>query len=176
MTVVQWRAPKDLNTLMQRFGRAARDFSLQAVAILIAEPRWFLEDHQKRLARKRKRSQKGKRKASKTAKGPRPRADTGDVSSSDNDSGGETDTNTGDNNILPNADEEGAGEVEEAIKSIGITAGGKGCKRTTDKVIRLFINAHLLRGRKRCRRFHAKHYYRTVDIGKSIILDPISFC
>ena len=54
LIVVQWRAPRDLNTLMQRFGRAGRDFSLQAVGILLAEPKWFLEDHQKRLARKRK--------------------------------------------------------------------------------------------------------------------------
>jgi superfamily II DNA/RNA helicase len=54
LTVVQWRVPKDLNILMQQFGCAAQDFSLQAVAILVAEPKWFLEDHQKRLARKRK--------------------------------------------------------------------------------------------------------------------------
>src|SRR5712691_11656732 len=97
LTVVQWRVPKDLNTLMQRFGRAGRDFSLQAVAILLAEPKWFLEDHQKRLTRKRKRIQKGKQKASR----PRPRADTGartsNVCSSDDgsDSEGETSINTG---------------------------------------------------------------------------------
>jgi superfamily II DNA helicase RecQ len=52
LTVVQWRAPKDINTLVQWFGCAARDLSLQAVAILIAEPKWFLEEQQKKLARK----------------------------------------------------------------------------------------------------------------------------
>src|SRR5579863_9174808 len=107
LTVVQWRAPKDLNTLVQRFGHAARDFSLQAVKILIAQPKRFLEDHQRRLTWKRKQCRKGKMKAS------RPRVDTGartsDVSSSDNesDSEGETDTSAGDNNnSSPNADEE----------------------------------------------------------------------
>ena len=185
LTVVQWRVPKDLNTLMQRFGRAGRDFSLQAVAILLAEPKWFLEDHQKRLARKRKQSQKRRKKALKprTEVGAR----TGDVSSSNNesDSEGETSQNAGNNNNnIPNGDcdKEDTSDVEEAIKSIIVTAGGtgKGCKRITDKdkVMRLFINAHLLRGRKRCRRFHSNHYYRTADIRKSFVrlkLD-VSFC
>ena len=62
LTVVQWRAPKDLNTLMQRFGHAGRDFLLQAVAILLAEPKWFLEDHEKWLAWKRKEVRRGERK------------------------------------------------------------------------------------------------------------------
>jgi hypothetical protein len=30
---------------MQHFGHAGRDFSLQAIAILLAEPKWFLEDY-----------------------------------------------------------------------------------------------------------------------------------
>jgi len=158
---------------MQRFGRAGQDFSLQAVAILIAEPKWFLEDHQKKLAQKRKRIQKGKKKAS------RPRtnagARTGDVSSSDESgSGGDTGTNAGNKNKNTlNGDREDTSDVEEAIKSISITAGGtgRGCKRTTDKVMWLFINAHLLCGRKRCRRFHSNHYYNTADIRKSFNLD-----
>ena len=163
---------------MQRFGRAGRDFSLQAVAILLAEPTWFLEDHQKRLVQKRKRrlrSQKGGKKASSA------RTDTGtrtnDVSSSDNepDSEGDNSMNAGnkdDDNL--NGDREGTSDVEEAIKSFNIMAGGtvKGCKRTTDEVMRLFINAHLLRGRKRCRRFHSNHHYRTADIRRSFVLDP----
>ena len=100
---------------------------------MIAEPRWFLKDHQKRLTQKRKQNQKGKRKVSKTAKGPSLRQDIGvgstrrsDVSSSESDneldSGGETE-NIRDNNMFLDADKEGAGEVEEAI-----TAGGRGCK------------------------------------------------
>jgi len=176
LTVVQWRAPKDLNTLIQHFGHAGRDFLLQAVAILLAEPKWFLEDHEKWLVQKRKRSQKGGKKAS------RPRAEPGartsDISSSDNESNseGETGMNAGNNNNnIPNGDHnrEGSSDVEEAIKSINIMAGGtgRGCKRTTNKVMRLFINAHLLCGRKHCCRFHSNHYYRTTDIRKSFILD-----
>ena len=42
--VVQWKVPKDLCTLMQRFGWCARDTSCQGVAILIAEPKWFYSD------------------------------------------------------------------------------------------------------------------------------------
>ena len=77
------------------------------------------------------------------------------------------------NNNIPNGVGEDASDVEEAIKSISITAGGtgRGCKRTTDKVMLLFINAHRLRGRKHCRRFHSNYYYRTADIRKLFILD-----
>ncbi|KAI0075498.1 hypothetical protein K474DRAFT_1571033, partial [Panus rudis PR-1116 ss-1] len=41
--VVQWKVPKDMNVLMQRFGRAVRDQELQGFAILIAEPSAFYE-------------------------------------------------------------------------------------------------------------------------------------
>ncbi|KAI0072283.1 hypothetical protein K474DRAFT_1555970, partial [Panus rudis PR-1116 ss-1] len=44
LIVVQWKVPKDINTLMQRFGRAVRNQALQGTAILIAEPQWFYED------------------------------------------------------------------------------------------------------------------------------------
>ncbi|KAF8328526.1 P-loop containing nucleoside triphosphate hydrolase protein, partial [Cantharellus anzutake] len=39
--VVQWRVPKSPDTLVQRFGRAGRDGSIQAIAILIAEKAYF---------------------------------------------------------------------------------------------------------------------------------------
>ena len=136
------------------------------VAILLAEPKWFLEDHHKGLAWKRKGKKKGKKNA-------RPRTDacarTGDVSSPD--SGSDSEGNTGNN--IPNGDRERTSdvEVEEAIKSINFTAGGTGCKRTTDEVMRLFVNAHLLRGRKRCRRYHSNHYYKTADIRTLFMLD-----
>ncbi|RDX40433.1 hypothetical protein OH76DRAFT_1299110, partial [Lentinus brumalis] len=42
--IVQWKAPTDLNTVIQRFGRGARDPGLQAVVILIAEPNCFYEE------------------------------------------------------------------------------------------------------------------------------------
>jgi superfamily II DNA helicase RecQ len=131
LTVVQWRAPKDLNTLMQRFGRAGRDFSLQAVVILLAEPKWFLEDYQKMLARKRKRTEKQKKKVSRSTRRAVTGARTSDVSSleSESDFEGETSLNASNkNNNIPDGDGEGTSNVEEAIKSISITAvaGGAG--------------------------------------------------
>ena len=69
--------------------------------------------------------------------------------------------------------------VEESIKLIGIMAGstGRGSNRSTDTVMQMFINAHLLRGRKHCHRFHIKHYYRTADIRKSFTFKlGLSFC
>ncbi|EJF56826.1 hypothetical protein DICSQDRAFT_35802, partial [Dichomitus squalens LYAD-421 SS1] len=39
--VVQWRTTCDLNSLWQRFSRAARDPSRTGLAILFVEPRHF---------------------------------------------------------------------------------------------------------------------------------------
>ena len=47
--VVQYRVPKELNTWIQRAGRAARDPKLNAMAVLIAEPSYF-DDKKKRTA------------------------------------------------------------------------------------------------------------------------------
>jgi len=47
--VVQYRVPKELNTWIQRAGRAARDPKLNAMAVLIAEPSYF-DDKKKRAA------------------------------------------------------------------------------------------------------------------------------
>lgn len=56
--VVQWKVPKDLNTLVQRFGRAVRSPDLQGVAILLAEPTWFYETRlAQEASRKRKRGE-----------------------------------------------------------------------------------------------------------------------
>ena len=104
--------------------------------------------------------------------------DTGARTGGKSDLEEETSMNAGNkNNSIPNGDGEGKSDVEEAIKSISIMAGGtgRGSKQTTDKVMRLFINAHLLRGRKHCRRFHSNHYYRTTDIRELFILDS-RFC
>jgi superfamily II DNA helicase RecQ len=62
--VVLWRVPDSLNTIVQRFGRAVRNYALQGVAILIAEPSWFYEE-QIRLQQMRKQRQK-KRKSIQT--------------------------------------------------------------------------------------------------------------
>ena len=123
---------------------------------------------------KRKRSQKGSKKVL------RPRTDIGaratDVGSSENelDSEGEIGINAGNkNNDIPTGNREGTNDVKEAIKTIGIIAGGtgRGYKQTTDKVMQLFINVHMLCGRKHCCCFHSNHFYRTAEICKSFILD-----
>ena len=43
----QWRATCDLNTLWQRFGRAARGFGTEAVAVLLAESKYFDDTKEK---------------------------------------------------------------------------------------------------------------------------------
>ncbi|KAI0702311.1 P-loop containing nucleoside triphosphate hydrolase protein, partial [Cytidiella melzeri] len=74
--VVQWKVPNNLDTLIQRFGRAVRDYSLQGVAILISEPQWFYED-QKRLqkTREQRRAKRQRAEEDNTQLGPskRPR-------------------------------------------------------------------------------------------------------
>lgn len=56
--VVQWRLTCDLNTLWQRFGRAARDPSLDAIAILFVEAKYFDDEKEKKTrAQKRKAEQ-----------------------------------------------------------------------------------------------------------------------
>ncbi|KAH9917710.1 P-loop containing nucleoside triphosphate hydrolase protein, partial [Fomitopsis serialis] len=61
--VVQWRLPRDLNTLWQCFGRAARNPALWAVAILLVEARYFDEEKEKVKQRAEKRVNAEKRKA-----------------------------------------------------------------------------------------------------------------
>lgn len=58
--VVQYRVPKELSTWIQRAGRAARDPTLSATAVLIAEPSYFDEEKEQaaqraaeRIAKKR---------------------------------------------------------------------------------------------------------------------------
>jgi len=48
--VVQYKVPKSPDTLVQRFGQAAQDQSINAVAILLAEKGYFSK---KRWAQKR---------------------------------------------------------------------------------------------------------------------------
>ncbi|KIJ35148.1 hypothetical protein M422DRAFT_181151 [Sphaerobolus stellatus SS14] len=50
--VVQWRVPMSLCTLMQRFGRGARDLALTALCILLAEPSVFTSFKEKSAERK----------------------------------------------------------------------------------------------------------------------------
>ncbi|KAI0331424.1 P-loop containing nucleoside triphosphate hydrolase protein, partial [Cubamyces sp. BRFM 1775] len=59
--VVQWRVSCDMNSLWQRFGRAARGPGTKAVAILFAESKFFDEDR----AEAAKRAEKRKRAAEK---------------------------------------------------------------------------------------------------------------
>jgi hypothetical protein len=99
------------------------------------------------------------------------------INSLENDSDSEVHADVDANNIL-DADEEHASDIEESIKAIDITAGGKGhgSKQTTDKVMRLFINAHLLCDQKCCHHFHINQFFRTSDIGKLFSSDSSIPC
>ncbi|KAH9929414.1 P-loop containing nucleoside triphosphate hydrolase protein [Fomitopsis serialis] len=80
--VVQWRMPRDLNTLWQRFGRAARDLTLNAVAILLVDGRYFDEEKEKKQRAAEKAAEKAakKRKAvNDPAQKPTKRARTNDT-------------------------------------------------------------------------------------------------
>ena len=66
--VVQWKVPRDLNTVMQHFGLGARDPELQAVAILIAEPSWFYEVQMKKQQTRESRRRRHAEKAGKAKK------------------------------------------------------------------------------------------------------------
>jgi len=50
--IVQWKVPTDLNTLMQRFGHGVRNPSLMGITILITEPWYFYDEHQKSVRRR----------------------------------------------------------------------------------------------------------------------------
>ncbi|KDQ60142.1 hypothetical protein JAAARDRAFT_125858, partial [Jaapia argillacea MUCL 33604] len=70
--VVQWRAPKSIIAVWQRFGRAARGDDREGFAILLAEPSHFDEDREKaRLAADKRRERAAKkRKSGKPATDP----------------------------------------------------------------------------------------------------------
>ncbi|THH15237.1 hypothetical protein EUX98_g9498 [Antrodiella citrinella] len=73
LIVVQWKVPIDLNTLIQRIGRAVRDQELEGIAILLAESSAFYEGLLDKEVRKRKAAEdkegppKKKRKAASAA-------------------------------------------------------------------------------------------------------------
>ncbi|EDR02022.1 uncharacterized protein LACBIDRAFT_310214 [Laccaria bicolor S238N-H82] len=75
--VVQWRATCDMCTLWQCFSHAACDFSLNAIALFLVEPKHFDDTKAEKVARKEKRD--GKRKSSLAAAlGKRKRDDNED--------------------------------------------------------------------------------------------------
>lgn len=186
--VVQWKVPIDLNTLMQRFGRAARNTSLTGVAVLIAEPRYFYEEYQKQV---RKRAGR-KRKKAPAHLPPSKRQHTDPVQPvtrpiEDIESEGELEDED-EETLEPSGRQQplasepvevGADEamIEEEIRSrVGVTASqGGGKKKEVDGTIKLFINASWLRGRKHCRRYHADNYYDNAKIGESCRL-PTCLC
>ncbi|KAJ3715337.1 P-loop containing nucleoside triphosphate hydrolase protein [Lentinula raphanica] len=67
-TVVQYRMPNDMCTLWQRFGRAGRDFSLEATAVLLVENSHFDADRIAAMNRKRKPSTQASASAVKRAR------------------------------------------------------------------------------------------------------------
>lgn len=100
--VVQWRLTCDLNTLWQRFGRAARDPSLDAVAILFVEGKYFDDEKDKRTrAQKRKAEQEleRQRKKARTGTASEPsdqRARTGHAAQQASDASSQVPLSTGD--------------------------------------------------------------------------------
>ncbi|KIP02702.1 hypothetical protein PHLGIDRAFT_78720, partial [Phlebiopsis gigantea 11061_1 CR5-6] len=52
--IIQWKCTCDMDTLWQRFGRAARDAKREAIAILFVEAKYFDEDREKATERARK--------------------------------------------------------------------------------------------------------------------------
>ena len=63
--VIQWKAPASINTIWQRFGRAARGEYDFAFAILIAEKEHFDEEKERKEQAKAKRNERAKRKRNK---------------------------------------------------------------------------------------------------------------
>ncbi|KAI9066924.1 P-loop containing nucleoside triphosphate hydrolase protein [Trametes sanguinea] len=78
--VVQWRVTCDLDTLWQRFGRAARGQGREGVAILYAEAKYFDEERQEAAKRAEKRRKKAQQKSAEKEvnKRKRPIEDEGD--------------------------------------------------------------------------------------------------
>jgi ATP-dependent DNA helicase RecQ len=67
--VIQWRATCDLCTLWQRFGRAARDFEIEAIALFLVEPMYFDETKEEKAARKLARDLKTQEKGKERKRG-----------------------------------------------------------------------------------------------------------
>ncbi|TFY54480.1 hypothetical protein EVJ58_g8840 [Rhodofomes roseus] len=71
MLIIQWKVPTSMNTLWQRFGRAARGPGEFAFAILIAEKQYFDVEIKKREEAKEKRRAREKRRKEAKASGPK---------------------------------------------------------------------------------------------------------
>ncbi len=71
--VVQWRTTCDLNTLWQRFGRAARDLNREAVAVLFVDARYFDDEREEAAKRAQKRKENASKKAAEKEQRKRPR-------------------------------------------------------------------------------------------------------
>lgn len=82
--IYQWRVTCDLNTLWQRFGRAARGPGTEAIAVLFAESKYFDEEKEKAAKAAEARAAKAATKAVDSEKGKRSReaSDIGDATAS----------------------------------------------------------------------------------------------
>ncbi|KAI0632073.1 P-loop containing nucleoside triphosphate hydrolase protein [Trametes polyzona] len=74
--VMQWKMTCDLNTLCQRFGRAARGFGTQALAILFVEAKFFDDEKAAAAVRSQKRHEADAQKAARKEATKRKRAET----------------------------------------------------------------------------------------------------
>lgn len=74
--VIQYRATCDLNTMWQRFGRAARGPGTEAIAVLLAESKYFDDTKEKAAKAAEVRAQKALQKAEKKEKAKRAASST----------------------------------------------------------------------------------------------------
>ncbi|PSS32230.1 hypothetical protein PHLCEN_2v1999 [Hermanssonia centrifuga] len=235
--VVQWKVPKSLNTLMQRFGRAARNPLLQGIAILLAEPSWFYEERLALEQRKRKRKkiladvdkQTNTNKRVRISPSPLPSTVLGASLQANAVHANPTSvmktiskvltTETSPNVALPCGpstiilpttgpnedsesgleDDEHAGLVveesepedqvslpairervvvdEETVEALMLGSDAKNPKKiknftrkaphVSDRALCMFINAHVLQGPQRCRRYHPNIFYGNDKAGQS---------
>ena len=225
--MVQYKATLNLDTIVQRFGRAARDTQLQGVAILIAEPHWFYEDLLRREKLRQSRAPKRKRQSRNTISttSPAKRSRTQDESNPDfdrtaanmlspsrranrvsfaiehehsealpiaqplmitsrslhaadevseesEDEPEEEESTLGQSKVGRSSEELQVAQVmvedEEVMAMIlkGVALRSKTTKSTSSRLPRvpdrgtcLFINAHNLATKQRCRRWHINQYY-----------------
>ncbi|KAI1783376.1 P-loop containing nucleoside triphosphate hydrolase protein [Ganoderma leucocontextum] len=78
--IVQWRVMCSMNAMWQRFGCAARGIGREAIAILLAEPKYFDDEKALAAAHAEKKEVAAKRRAEKREAVKRKRADSGAVS------------------------------------------------------------------------------------------------
>jgi hypothetical protein len=145
----------DLDVLVQQFGHATRNFSLQAVAILIAEPKWFYNEHERKQMHKCKWQQKLTSTCNQCS------APNMVIEMEENHSKSDEELLHG-----MRGDHEGTEAVDQDVVSCihMIAVDRKG--RSVVESVQFFINAWWLHGSRCCRRFHTNEFYKNNNISE----------